>query len=240
MYLRPVHTDLHFPTLHQFIRQYPLGLLTTAIPSPNFPLLQTSHIPWVLDLKDEDSLEECGVLRGHAARQNPQVKAMIEAARANGGGGASYEFKDEVMVLFNSPNHSYVTPKFYIETKPSTGKVVPTWNYAAVQAYGKLRLFFENDETTNDFLMKQVDDLTVQQEEKTKPWKVSDAPEKYVTLLSKGIVGFEITLERLGGKFKMSQESTVGDREGVIKGFEAKGTAEGKAIASMVAERGAK
>lgn len=240
MYLRPVHTDLHFPTLHQFIRQFPLGVLTTAIASPSYPLLQCSHIPWVLDVQDEASEEECGVLRGHAARANPQIKAMIEAARERSGGGSSYEFPEEVMVLFNSPDHSYVTPKFYVETKPSTGKVVPTWNYAAVQAYGKLRLFYENDDATNAFLMKQVNDLTNEQEEKEKPWKVSDAPERYVTLLSKGIVGLEIRLERLGGKFKMSQEVTPKDREGVINGFQSLGTASGNEIASMVAARGGK
>jgi transcriptional regulator len=129
MYLRPVHTTLDLPTLHSFIRSNPLGIFTTAIKSPNYPLLQSSHIPFVLDVPEEPSSTSPGVLRGHLARANPQTKALIEAVTKSREGkeegeGLNGVLEEEVMLLFNGPVHHYVTPKFYTETKPSTGKVV--------------------------------------------------------------------------------------------------------------------
>ncbi len=126
MYLRDVHTDLNVPTLYDFIRANPLGILTTAISSPNYPLLQSSHIPWVLDEPSEklsstsspDTQPPKAILRGHLARANPQAKALIEAATDSN----SSKIKEEILILFNSPINHYITPKFYVETKPSTGK----------------------------------------------------------------------------------------------------------------------
>ena len=131
MYLRPVHTDLELERLHQFIRENPLGIFTTAIQSPNYPLIQSSHIPWVLDVPEENSTSEAknGKLRGHIARANPQTKAIIETVTKSLEGkdavdGLNGTLEQDVMVLFNGPVHHYVTPKFYTETKPTTGKVV--------------------------------------------------------------------------------------------------------------------
>lgn len=153
------------------------------------------------------------------------------------------------MVLFTSPVHHYVTPKFYTETKPSTGKIVPTWNYAAAQAYGRARVFYDSKAPeTGEFLSKQIRDLSMYAEEKVmgfdgksgrkSAWKVEDAPERYVELLQKGIIGIEIEIERLEGKFKMSQELANGDREGVVKGFGEMGTDVGESMAKIVKERG--
>jgi transcriptional regulator len=255
MYLRPVHTDLHLPTIYKFIRDNPLGILTTAIQSPNYPLLQSSHIPWVLDVPDEEppAGASVGTLRGHLARANPQTKALIEAIAksqsitdvSNTGNGTLVE---EVMILFNGPVHHYVTPKFYTETKPSTGKVVPTWDYSAVQAYGTAKIYFDTSSPeTGAFLSKQINDLSRQSEEgimgytgqngKPSAWTVDQAPEKYTALLKKAIIGIEIELSSLAGKFKMSQELTDGDREGTINGFQALRTAEGDEMAKTVSER---
>ncbi|BCS01119.1 FMN-binding negative transcriptional regulator [Aspergillus luchuensis] len=257
MYLRAIHAESHIPALHQLIRQNPLGILTTAIKSPLYPLLQSSHIPFILDVpQTEDSSDERipnGTLRGHMAKQNPQAKALMEALAAqqqqSGNNPGSLELEDEVLVLFTSEHHHYVTPKFYTETKPATGKVVPTWNYAAAQAYGKIRVYCDSkSEETGAFLQKAVEDLTSQSEGsimgytgtegRPGPWKVSDAPVPYVEILKKNIIGIEIRIERLQGKFKMSQEMGKGDREGVVSGFEALETDVGKGVAQMVRERG--
>lgn len=248
MYLRSVHAESHLPTLHQFVKDNPLGILTTAIPSSAYPFIQSSHIPWVLDVSDTDSETELGVLRGHIARQNPQAKALIEAATAahpSASGGV--QLKDEVLVLFNGPVHHYVTPKFYTETKPATGKVVPTWNYAAVQAYGKVTVYFDSGDESTKFLSAQINALSNHAEtsvmgytgtgERPGPWKVGDAPDRYVSLLQKAIVGIQIEITRLEGKFKMSQEMGEGDRAGVAQGFDNLGNETGVKMAECVRER---
>ncbi|KAH8167178.1 hypothetical protein CIB48_g1092 [Xylaria polymorpha] len=244
MYFRADHAETSIRVLRQLIRDHPLGVLTTAIRSKSAPFILSSHIPFILDVKDEDS-EELGILRGHIARQNPQSKVLIEAAQAS---PTPNVLEEEVLVLFTAPAHHYVTPKFYTETKPATGKVVPTWNYAAVQLYGRAKIYWDHksDESVA-FLSKQTSDLSEHSETsvmgytgtagKPKPWKVSDAPERFVELLQKNIIGIEIEIDRLEGKFKMSQEMSVGDRQGVIEGFANLGTETGRAMSDMVKKR---
>ncbi|KAL4728281.1 hypothetical protein ACLX1H_005023 [Fusarium chlamydosporum] len=243
MYIRATHAETDLRVLRRLIHENPLGMLTTGIKSSTHSFLQSSHIPFLLDVQDESSEKELGRLRGHLARQNPQAKAMMEHCTSNPALNSFLE--DEVLVIFTKPVHHYVTPKFYTETKPATGKVVPTWNYAAAQVYGKARIFFENNEETSGFLGKAVSDLTDHSERNTmgytggdrpSQWKVSDAPEKYVELLKRNIIGIEIEVTKLEGKFKMSQENGKGDRDGVIKGFESLGTEVGNEVARMVKE----
>ncbi|KAL1635330.1 hypothetical protein SLS56_001753 [Neofusicoccum ribis] len=242
MYLRAAHAERHIPSLRAFIRANPLGIFTTAIDSPSFPFLQSSHIPWILDVGNDDSETELGVLRGHMARANPQAKALMEHLKSeNGDSDLPQKLTRDVMILFNGPVHHYVTPKFYAETKPDTGKVVPTWNYSAVQAYGKLTVYYNSKaQSTSDFLDKQIAELSHQSETRImgyeKPWKVDDAPSSFVDALKKAIIGIEIEITDLGGKWKMSQEMKEGDRQGVINGFEALGSEEGKKIAETVRE----
>lgn len=198
MHLRPEHAVRDLPTLHAFIKQHPLGVLTTSLPSENHPTLQCSHIPWVLDSEthlegellnqaeraDDDMTTptihpSMGVLRGHIARQNPQSKAMVKSAldtntRTNSIPGAfptsnpedgdpmpgGYSLPGEVMIVFTSPVDHYITPNFYAESKPATGKVAPTWNYAAVQVYGRVTVYHDpKDEQTGLFLRQQLGDL---------------------------------------------------------------------------------
>jgi transcriptional regulator len=242
MYLRAAHAETHIPSLRNFIRENPLGIFTTAIPSPNYPLLQCTHIPWILDVSDESSETELGVLRGHMARANPHSKAIIDHL-SNDGNSAQNQIQEDVMILFNGPAQHYITPKFYVKTKPATGKVVPTWNYSAAQAYGKATIFFDSSAaSTISFLSRQVEDLTKHSEAKVMgfqtPWKVDDAPQRYVELLRKSIIGIEVRVERLEGKFKMSQEMGKADREGVIRGFEGLGTELGMVMAETVKGRG--
>ncbi|KAK5062883.1 hypothetical protein LTR84_004958 [Exophiala bonariae] len=247
MYLRAVHAEHSIPALRQFIKENPFGLIISAIKSVNFPTIQCTHVPWIIDVQDDTSETELGTLRGHMAKPNPHSKALSEAAQADS--PSNGKLAEEVSVIFNGPAHHYVTPKFYTETKPSTGKVVPTWNYAAVQAYGTATIYFDSKASeTGEFLRRQLDDLSHHAEanvmgfvggDRQKAWEVSDAPQSYVDLLRKNIIGVEIEITRLEGKFKMSQELGKGDREGVIKGFEALNTDQGSKIARTVEERAA-
>jgi transcriptional regulator len=249
MYLRSVHEEKDISTLHQFLRENPLGILTTAIKSPLYPLIQSSHIPFLIDVPETtDGTTPYGTLRGHMAKANPQAKALMEALAArNEEDPNTLELTDEVLVLFNGPHHHYVTPKFYAQTKPDTGKVVPTWNYSAVQAYGRITVYCDSkSEKTSNFLQQQILDLSQHTEmnimgytggEKSPPWEVSDAPAPYVEIMKKNIIGIEIKVDRLQGKFKMSQEMIKGDREGVVNGFARLGTEVATGISQTVKER---
>lgn len=137
MFLPPVHAETDTAVLLQFIRENPLGLLITGIKSSqNF--LQCTHVPFVLDTPEESTeLAPKGRLRAHIAKKNPQVTAMIEGLERK---PSVLDIEDSVLVVFNGKHDHYVTPKYYVETKPDTGKVVPTWNYSAVQVYGELTI----------------------------------------------------------------------------------------------------
>lgn len=244
MYIRATHEEADLRVLRQLIRENSLGLLTTGIQSPAYRFLQSSHIPFVLDVEDETSETELGRLRGHLARQNPQSKAIIETLTSNP--QPDNVLEQEVLIIFDAPSQHYITPKFYVETKPTTGKVVPTWNYAAAQVYGKAKVFFDSKaEETASFLTKQIDDLTYHNEramgytggDQPTAWKVTDAPERYVETLRKNIIGIEITIERLEGKFKMSQEMEKTDREGVADGLATIDSNSAQAVSRIVRER---
>lgn len=246
MFFPAAHVERSVPVLRRFIRDNPLGVLTTAIPSDQHPLILSSHIPWLLDVADEASETDLGRLRGHMARQNPQSRAMMAAAAAHANANT---LEQEVLVLFTAAPHHYVTPNFYVETKPTTAKAVPTWNYAAVQAYGKATVYFGSpSEETARFLDGQMRDLSrhaetsimeyTGQRGRPGPWDVSDAPERYIELLTKNIIGIEIVVDRLEGKFKMSQEMRQGDRKGVVEGFEKLDSDLGRDMARLVRERG--
>lgn len=240
MHLPKAHAVRDLPTLCNFVRKNPLGILTTAIQSDQHPTIQVSHIPWVLDYQDKggDSLPR---LRGHIARQNPHARAMVEATQREPSTADSCgtKLQDEVVVLFNSPVNHYVSPKFYTHTKPSTGKVVPTWNYCAVQVYGSATIFADSkSEATGIFLSEQLQDLTTLGETHImgheSPWKVSDAPENHIGLLSKNIIGIGIEITRMEGRFKLSQDKHILDREGVVAGFRGLETRDGAHMADMM------
>ncbi|KAJ5655545.1 FMN-binding split barrel-related protein [Penicillium longicatenatum] len=253
MHLRPDHAVRDLRTLHAFIRAHPLGVLTTSLPSINFPTLQCSHIPWVLDSEPptgtsttENNASFLGIMRGHIARANPQSKAIVEAVTEsrtqpsadqspsdNKGGDI---LPEEVMIVFTSPVDHYITPNFYTEGKVG-GKVAPTWNYAAVQVYGRAHIYHDlKDEGTGEFLHQQLTDLarlgeegvmgfreggnSTKSEGEHTPWKIADAPQQYIATLKKNIVGMRIEITRIEGRFKVSQERPVNDRTGVVEGLE--------------------
>ena len=249
MYLRPDHAEHDVPTLRQLIHDTQLGLLITAF-TPAEPSsgssgsrIHTSHVPWVLEVEDPQSTTQLGSLKGHMARQNPQSKLLVElAARTTDGVIRS----DEVAVIFTAPDHHYISPSFYTETKPKTGKVVPTWNYASVAAYGNIRVYAEGDPLKSAYLDEQFDTLTRESEALHGPhasdgkraWEVSDAPAPYINVLKRAVIGVTIEVTRLEGKWKMSQESSEGDRDGVVRGLTNLGTESARNVAETVKSRG--
>ncbi|KAJ6446437.1 hypothetical protein O9K51_01210 [Purpureocillium lavendulum] len=247
MFFPAAHEEKDVPVLQRLIREYPLGVITTAIPSEKHPLILSSHIPWVLDVDSDLTAAGLGRLRGHIARQNPQSQVMMKAAVPSSD-GVGHTLEQEVLVLFTAAPHHYVTPKFYVETKPTTAKVVPTWNYAAVQAYGKAKIYFDSSAAeTSSFLGRQMHDLSEHTEtsimdytgkgDRPGPWQVADAPERYIELMKKNVIGIEIAIDRLEGKFKMSQEMRMGDRMGVVDGFARMDSEVGKTLADIIKER---
>ncbi|BAE58476.1 unnamed protein product [Aspergillus oryzae RIB40] len=248
MYNQPIYAETTPEILYQFIREHPLGILTTAIPSTHYPLLQSTHIPWILDPPNQIHGSPKARLRAHIARQNPQSKAIIDSLKDSNSTSGS-QLSQEVMILFTSPHHHYVTPKFYTETKPVTGKVAPTWNYSTVQVYGTATVYFDPDvKETGEFLDKQLRDLSdhcesdimgfTGEEGREEPWRVDEAPEGYLRVLKRNIVGLSVEVERIEGKVKMSQERKRGDREGVIEGLGRLGTDTAREVARLVRVRG--
>ena len=135
-------------------------------------------------------------LRGHVSRSNPQA--------------AIGEGSVPAVALFLGP-HAYVSPSAY-PSKSETGKVVPTWNYVEVHAHGSLRLTDDADRT-----LAAVTDLTDAHEaDRAEPWRVADAPDEYVAGLARGIVSFELVVDRVEAKAKLSQNKSAADRAGVV------------------------
>jgi len=191
MYLPPAFREDRLEIQHQLIRNHPLGLLVTV--GGDGPM--ASPIPFVLD----SAAGQFGTLRGHLARGNSQWKDSLPSVKA--------------LVIFQGPQ-AYVTPSWY-ETKKETGKVVPTWNYATVQARGPLTVIEDAG-----WLAKQIAAMTDEMEGKrAKPWAVSDAPDDYIQSQIKGIVGLEIAITEIEGKWKVSQNRPVSDRHGVAQGL---------------------
>jgi transcriptional regulator len=206
MYQPPAFREDRPEVQHALIRAHPLGLLITAGPAG----LLANLFPFLLDAEGTEK----GTLRLHMARANPQWREL--------------EAVEECLVVFQGPQ-DYVTPSWYA-TKRETGKVVPTWNYATVHVWGRPRVM--NDDS---WLRRQIEDLTTSREaQRAEPWAVSDAPEDFVAMQMRAIVGIEIPILRIEGKWKMSQNRPEADRAGVIAGFREAG---GEAIAVLVEER---
>ncbi|MNZ53712.1 Protease synthase and sporulation protein PAI 2 [compost metagenome] len=157
--------------------------------------LQASHLPLLL----EPGEGEHGTLYGHLARGNPQWRELAAGA--------------EAMLIFQGPD-AYVSPAFY-PAKAEHGKVVPTWNYIAVHAYGQAEVIEDAPR-----LLDIVSRLTRQHEgEREQPWAVSDAPADYIAGMLRAIVGFRLPIERLEGKWKLSQNRSQADLQGVRQGL---------------------
>jgi len=193
MYVPPHFAETSLPVLHDAIRKYGFATLVTTIEDG----LIATHLPLLLD----PDRGPYGTLIGHFARANPQTQPP----------------RGEALAIFQGPE-GYITPSYYA-AKREHGKVVPTWNYIAVHAYGALR-FIED----KDAVLAIVTRLTEHREApRAAPWAVSDAPADFVAGMLNGIVGFEIEIARIQGKWKMSQNRPDADRAGTEAGLAADG-----------------
>jgi transcriptional regulator len=192
--------------LHELIRAYPLATLVTHSSSG----LNANHIPLHLS----ESPTPYGILRGHVARSNPLLGDITKDT--------------EALAVFHGPN-AYITPSWYA-TKKETGKVVPTWNYAVVHAYGVLRVV---DDAS--WLRAQLDALTAHNEASfPEPWAVSDAPPDHIEKIMAAIVSVEMVITRLLGKWKASQNQPLQNQAGIISGLKASSLPESEAMAALV------
>jgi transcriptional regulator len=211
MYL-PVHfAETRTEVLHALVRAHPLATLVTLSSDG----LLANHVP--LQLLAGAGPQGRDLLRGHVARANPLWQDRVAGVDA--------------LVVFQGPQH-YVSPNWY-PSKQETGKVVPTWNYCCVHARGALQV---HDDA--DWVRAQVGSLTSQHEEAlARPWAVEDAPADYVRSMLAMIVGIEIDVTRLTGKWKMSQNQPPRNRAGVIAGLDGLDEAQAKDVAGLVRER---
>jgi transcriptional regulator len=187
------HRQENLQAQHALIRNQPLGLLISNGPDG----IEANSIPFLIDA----SASPLGTLRAHMARANRQWRGL----QAGG----------EALVIFQGPDR-YISPSWYA-TKRETGKVVPTWNYVMVQVRGRPRVIEDAA-----WLRQQIEDLTQMHEgRRAAPWAVSDAPADFIAMQVKAIVGVEMEIARIAGKWKASQNRPAADREGVLAGLAA-------------------
>ena len=208
MYL-PKHFEERDPErLRSLIQRYPLGSLVTATESG----LDANHIPFVFT----DSGSACGTLHGHIARANPLWREAVHDATA--------------LVIFRGPD-SFISPSWY-PSKREHASVVPTWNYAVVHVHGVLR--FVDDPA---WVRSHVEALTREHERRRDPpWAVTDAPADFVEKMVAAVVGIEISITQLVGKWKVSQNRSIPDRVGVVEALEREAAPSGTAIAALIRE----
>lgn len=208
----PAHfAETRIEEMHALMRTHPLATMVTL----GSDGLAADHVPFVLSPADGPY----GTLRGHVARANPVWRSFLPESGIAG---------NEVLCIFRGPA-SYITPNWY-PGKREHGKAVPTWNYAVVEARGKLRVVEDRD-----WLLRQVDALTQQQEATfAEPWSVSDAPADYLEKMLAAIVGIELEITALAGKWKTSQNQPSANRAGAAAGLRALGSDEAMASAALI------
>jgi transcriptional regulator len=210
MYQPPHFREDDLAVQHALIKAHPLGLLVTF----GSDGLEANPIPFVL----EASASSLGTLKAHLSRANPQWR--------------NFDPAQEALVVFQGPE-TYITPSWYA-AKREHGKVVPTWNYAIVQARGRLTI---RDDP--DWLLQQITTMTDMHEApRPEPWNVNDAPAPFVAAQLKGIVGIEIEITRIEGKWKVSQNRPEADRLGVSAGLRLSQDDASHQMAELVDARG--
>lgn len=203
--------------LTAFMQAHPFALLVSA-GTDGEPW--ATHLPVVVRAEDGPR----GTIEGHLARANPHHQSVRTLAAESG-------IDPRGMVIFSGPD-AYVTPAWY-PTKAEHGKVVPTWNYVAVHASGTLTL---RDDP--QWLLEHVARLTDQSEAgRPHPWAITDAPAEYIESQLGAIVGFELRIDRLDGRWKMSQNRPAADIEGVIVGLADSDRVMDREVAEIVRER---
>ena len=206
MYVPIKHAWNEVQAMHEHIHHHPLGAWVCAGDEG----FHAHHIPFVLD----SSFGVCGTLLGHVARGNTVWKALENGAPC--------------VVMFMGPQ-AYITPAWYLGRK-SHGKVVPTWNYVTVHAHGVARAV-DDAEWKLNMLTRLTDS---QEATRQDPWRVNEVPSETLHKLLSGIVGIEITIDRLEGKCKASEDEDLADREGTVIGLQLEATSTSQEMARWV------
>ena len=210
MYLPSHFKEERVEVMHRLIHEHPLGALVTLGPGG----LNANHIPLEVDPEPAPF----GALRGHVARANPVWREFSRDV--------------EALAVFQGPQ-IYISPSWY-QTKKETGKVVPTYNYLVVHAYGPLRAIEDTD-----WLRNFVKGLTTRFESgRADPWKITDAPDDFIERQLHAIVGIEIPVTHLLGKWKVSQNRPGADRDGVVRGLQEMNDINAATIADWVQRSG--
>lgn len=204
MYTPPKFKENDPGTIRAVIRGAGLATLVTATTDG----IQATPLPLLFDEGEGPH----GVLLGHVSKANRQWLAPM-------GDG---------LAMFSGPD-AYVTPSWY-STKEETGKVVPTWNYVAVHAYGPVE-FFDEEGRVRDVVSRLT---SLHESGRAEPWSVADAPKAYIRSQLKGIVGVKLTITRLEGKRKMGQDESAEDRMGAARGLAASDKATDRAVAPLI------
>jgi transcriptional regulator len=205
MYQPPHFRNNDLPQIRAFMREQRFA---TLISSGSLGVYAT-HLPTVTKDDEPYAMVEC-----HLARANPHWKDLAAV--------------DEALMIYQGP-HAYITPNWY-RSKAEHGKVVPTWNYVALHAYGRPEVIEDAD-----WLRRHVAELTAQEEaNEPRPWALSDAPNDYVERMLQGIVGFRFRVARLEGKWKMSQNRGPEDRDGIARGLRARNHGDDLRIADTI------
>jgi len=211
MYQPPHFIEPRLEVKHELIRAHPLGLLISL--AGGAPV--ANAIPFLLDA----AAAPLGVLRAHVARGNTHWQAL--------------QSSPSTLAVFQGVD-TYVTPSWY-QTKQETGKVVPTWNYAMVQARGAMRVIEDRG-----WLLALVTALTnVHEGPRAQPWAVTDAPAGFIDSQVKGIVGLEMEIASIDGKWKVSQNRSAEDVRGVVAGLGEKDDLDAREMARLVREHNA-
>lgn len=195
MYIPPHFAEQRPEELHRLMRAHPLGMLVTHAANG----LDANHIPFELEPGEGPH----GTLRGHVARNNPVWREVADGS--------------DVLVVFRGPE-GYVSPNWY-PTKHEAHRAVPTWNYAVVHAHGTLAI--RDDER---YVRGVVARLTRTHEApETKPWRMGDSAPDFIDQMVAAIVGIEVRIARIEGKFKLGQNREMRDREGAAAGLRGRG-----------------
>ena len=217
MYIPRTNVEERPEVLAAFMRAHPLATLVSTGPGCE---LWATHLPVVYDATRGPH----GTIEGHVARANPHHELVRAAAQPESAARES-------LVIFTGPD-AYITPEWY-PGKAEHGREVPTWNYIAVHAYGALELHDEPE-----WLLAHVTRLSEQSEtSRGSSWSPSDAPADYVARELRAIVGFELRVTRLEGRWKMSQNRTPEEIDGVVDGLRSTGRAVDRDVADIVEER---
>lgn len=209
MYIQKQLAEDNTEILHEYIKSHSFGTLIISSPAG----VEANHIPFELITENSEHY----LLRAHVSLSNPAWKLAGEIKHA--------------LVIFQGP-HSYISPSLH-PARNTHGKVAPSWNYSAVHAYGAIEVVRDPE-----WLHNHLDRLVIHNEANRKnPWSLTEAPQDFIDTAVQFIVGLEIKISHLYGKFQASQQYSASIRESIADGLRAEGNPEANAVAEMILSR---